>query len=1690
LFQYLSRRLSKYDGGDGMRRAPLTISHGIVLLMAVLVALAPIAPNLMLYDARASDQISVPENARGEPPSHARSGGGTHDPPGRDHRPSPPSSDEDEAPWADERPVEPQTFQRSQRPPTVEEIPHRAPWVDSKVPPRSAVPFEGDAERSTLQGIDDEAGMSVFSQGASVQSDDFNSDTLNTNLWEFVDPVGDGSYEVRGNNAQISIPGGVSHDIWVNGNRAPRLVQSATNEDFDFEIKFNTMPHGTNAMQGLLVEADAQNFIRFDFYSNNDTLNIFSATFANGSPSTRVNSQILKGAPLYLRVTRAGHQWTMLYSYDGEAWTTATVFTFQLQVSKVGFYAGNSGSSPAFFSAVDYFMNNEARIDPINANPGVDTFPPRVHQESYSPSHDSISVEWFTDEPATSVVEFGETTAYELGTVSDDAQRVWHTLTLTGLSQVTNYHLRITSSDPNGNSTTIHPVVIRTDPSPTSGPYIDLWYGNYQRFGHIGNPQKWVNIHGTVVSAHPVSSLGYQLNGGQIHALSIGPDSRRLVAPGDFIIEIDYQNLLDGSNTVTIHSTDSLGQQSVQDVTIEYSVGNAWPLPATVGWNSADSVNEVAQVVDGHWAIQEGGLRTLDPGYDRLVAVGDLTWTDYEVSVPITIHSLGTAANGPGVGILVRWPGHYDWDGSQPRHGWHPMGAIGWYRNNLLQEGGIRLNMYGGGDRILAEDTSGRKLDLGVPYMFKMRVESRPEQSSLYQLKVWEQGTPEPGEWDLVSGGYSTELEHGSLLLLAHHADATFGSVQVTPLSDAPPTDPDPPDETDPPTDPDPPDEPDPDPPASGIESDYFTSETLDTDRWQFIDPIGDSSLVLTGSHAELSVPGGIPHDVWTNGNDSARLMQSVNDVDFEVEVKFDSRPHGTHAMQGIIVEQDAQNFVRFDYYSSGNELNLFASTFTGGSPTVWVNHSVSGDAPMYLRVRRLGNQWTLKYSFDGETWTTTTVFNYSMSVSAVGPFVANAGGDPPAFTSAIDHFIDTANPGEPEPPGDSDPPNDPDPDPVISWASPEDGTQVSGNVSLSVFAPEDTARVEFVTDPLGEIGLVDSGPDDSGTWTILWDTTTVPNAEYLIAARSFASGVELPTAEDAIAVVVLNSSDSSGDRVIDGLVNLYTFNNGGGNIVPDVSGSGNPLDLEIENPGAASWGEGTLTLPTPNRITSDGSATEFTGAVGSANEISVEAWITPIHASQSGPARIVTSSNGLLERNFMLGQGQPNGGSGSRYEARLRTTATNDNGQPSLVSANNTASVQLQHLLYTRNSAGDARLYIDGVEVAAEMIGGNLSNWNSGYRFALGNEIGADRPWIGTYHLVATYDRALTVSEVQQNFNYGPDYWSDHEREPVLTVSWVSPQNGSMVSGDTQLEVIAPVETVQVDYLLISSVSTEVVGSVSGEPWVFQFDTTQIADAQYTLVARAFGQDLSSLLAESSVTVSVVNQSTRVENGLVSLYTFDDGNGDTVADSSGIGEPLNLQIEDPASVTWGHGSLTVSSPNRIATGTSANKLFEALTVSNAVTIEAWVTPANASQNGPARIATMSDGLTSRNFMLGHGKPNGGNGAEYEARLRTTATNNNGQPSLVSPSNSASNSLQHLIYTRDTDGVARFYIDGVEAASGLVGGDLSNWNDGYHFALANEIGASRPWLGTYHLVAIYDRSLSPSEVHQNFSYGP
>ncbi len=229
-----------------------------------------------------------------------------------------------------------------------------------------------------------------------------------------------------------------------------------------------------------------------------------------------------------------------------------------------------------------------------------------------------------------------------------------------------------------------------------------------------------------------------------------------------------------------------------------------------------------------------------------------------------------------------------------------------------------------------------------------------------------------------------------------------------------------------------------------------------------------------------------------------------------------------------------------------------------------------------------------------------------------------------------------------------------------------------------------------------------------------------------------------------------------------------------------------------------------------------------------------------------------------------------------------------------------------------------------------------------------------------------------------------------------------------------------------------------------------------------------------------------------RAEGGLLALYRFDEGAGATVHDRSGRQPAIDLTIEAPESARWASSGpgLALHGPNRIRSAGAATRVNEAIGRSGALTLEAWITPSMAEQEGPARIVSLSLDSGTRNISLGHGLWGDQPRTVYDLRLRTSITDPNGSDSLTTPAGSVRAGLQHVLFTRAAEGQRRFYIDAELVAEDQLGGDLSTWDPSYPLLLANELEVDRPWLGSFHLVALYDRALSPAEVAQNFGAGP
>lgn len=240
--------------------------------------------------------------------------------------------------------------------------------------------------------------------------------------------------------------------------------------------------------------------------------------------------------------------------------------------------------------------------------------------------------------------------------------------------------------------------------------------------------------------------------------------------------------------------------------------------------------------------------------------------------------------------------------------------------------------------------------------------------------------------------------------------------------------------------------------------------------------------------------------------------------------------------------------------------------------------------------------------------------------------------------------------------------------------------------------------------------------------------------------------------ADDAANVADASPADvvSPAVRVSEGIVALYDFADTSGAMVRDRSGAGEPIDLKIEDPGDVIRKPGSLEIRGETMALTSKPPRRLISAIRKSGAMTIEAWVRPRNTNQSGPARMITLSKDSTNRNVTLGQ------EGDRFDVRLRTSETSNNGLPSLAGKSGTAKKQLTHVVYTRDRNGNAKLWLNGEVNASKKVGGSLSNWDNAMRLALGNEMNKSRQWKGTYHLVAIYKRALRKKEIQQNYSAG----------------------------------------------------------------------------------------------------------------------------------------------------------------------------------------------------------------------------------------------------------------------------------------------------------------------------------------------
>ena len=233
-----------------------------------------------------------------------------------------------------------------------------------------------------------------------------------------------------------------------------------------------------------------------------------------------------------------------------------------------------------------------------------------------------------------------------------------------------------------------------------------------------------------------------------------------------------------------------------------------------------------------------------------------------------------------------------------------------------------------------------------------------------------------------------------------------------------------------------------------------------------------------------------------------------------------------------------------------------------------------------------------------------------------------------------------------------------------------------------------------------------------------------------------------------------------------------------------------------------------------------------------------------------------------------------------------------------------------------------------------------------------------------------------------------------------------------------------------------------------------------------------------------------------RYETNVIAKYEFQqlDPQDDTrVVDLSIQSPQLDLTLSGAARFLPNVG-VEFYGPTGKAQGSTTNsrKLHDLLTLTNEYSIEAWVVPANVTQDNTRRIVSYSGGLTERNFTLGQNQYN------YESLNRSTAatSNDNGATLFATPDadEALQASLQHVVMNFDPINGRSIYVNG-QLATGAVtddqgGSSLSNWNNSFVLVLGNETqNQNTDWRGTIRMLAIHNRILSDQQILANFDVG-
>jgi len=480
------------------------------------------------------------------------------------------------------------------------------------------------------------------------------------------------------------------------------------------------------------------------------------------------------------------------------------------------------------------------------------------------------------------------------------------------------------------------------------------------------------------------------------------------------------------------------------------------------------------------------------------------------------------------------------------------------------------------------------------------------------------------------------------------------------------------------------------------------------------------------------------------------------------------------------------------------------------------------------------------------------------------------------------------------------------------------------------------------------------------------------------------------------------------------------------------------------------------------------------------------------------------------LAGNDRCGQCHTTGGQASNFPfvdlldinaAFAAATATNNTGQ----------------LIVDRSTAGDSRAVIKVAEghqcwdslsdtACADIIEGYIDNWTSGNSTSGGRTISLSAPRI--------FDAGRSRNFPETALDGSPNFKTSLY-DPILTQycadchsdSSETPQAPFFASGDIDVAYAAARSKINLD--AVSGTPPNVSPLPITAPEQSRFVTRVLelhncwtadcsADAdEMRLAIFSFAQGIPlteldpTLITSKAMTftdATLASGGNRYENDQIAVWEFKTGQGNQAFDTSGIDPAMTLTFNGSVSWVLGYGIEFSNGGFADAAPETSAKLTNLIGLNNAYSIEAWVIPANVTQEDARIISYESGNGTTRNFSMSQSL------YQYEYLNRATENTEDSDGALLTldTDEDLQSALQHVVYTFDPVNGRRIYVNGVftedEDSPDALGGTLVEWDDTFSFVLGNS-NADNKWDGKLRMVAIHNSALTQDQISQNFNVG-